>query len=136
MSKYSDKAIALRNDPNTHYNCAQSVLMAFSEPAGITDEQAFNISSNFGSGMKMASVCGAITGGLMALGLCGLNSQDVVNAYYSIFRTNHNNLLNCAELLKVNAETGTPKKQHCDAMVYEAVAAVEQLLRERMIITD
>ena len=68
MSKYSDKAIALRNDPNTHYNCAQAVFMSFANEAGISDEQAFNISANFGSGMKMASVCGAITGGLMALG--------------------------------------------------------------------
>lgn len=136
MSKYSDKAIALRNDPNTHYNCAQSVIMAFAEPAGISDETAFNVSSNFGSGMKMASVCGAITGGLMTLGLFGLNSQEIVNNFYSIFRKNHDNMLMCADLLRVNAATDKPKKQHCDEMVYEAVAAVEEILRNNMILTD
>lgn len=136
MSRYSDRAIALRTDPNTHYNCAQSMLMAFAEPAGITDEMAFNLSSNFGSGMKMASVCGAITGGLMALGLFGLNSQEVVNSFYSIFKKNHDNMLLCADLLRVNASTDKPKKQHCDEMVYEAVAAVEAILREKMILND
>lgn len=136
MSKYSDKAIALRNDPNTHYNCAQAVFMSFANEAGISDEQAFNISANFGSGMKMASVCGAITGGLMALGLFGLNSQDVVNAYYRALRANHDNHLICADLLRINKEAGREKKPHCDEMVYECVALVENILKENMLIAD
>ena len=136
MSKYSEKAIALRNDPNTHHNYAQAVFMTFANDAGLTDEQAFNISSNFGSGMKIASVCGAITGGLMALGLFGLNSPDVINAYYQALRTNHDSHLLCADLLRINKEAGREKKPHCDEMVYECVALVENLLRERMLISD
>ncbi len=136
MSKYSERAAALRNDPNTHYNCAQAVIIPFAQDAGLTDEQAFNVAANFGSGMKMASVCGAITGGLMVLGLFGLNSQDVVNSYYLALRKNHNNVLTCAELLKINKENGGEKKPHCDLMVYECVALVEDLLREKMIIAD
>ena len=135
MSKYSDKAIALRNDPNVHYNCAQSVVMTFAEDAGLTDEQAFNVASNFGSGMKMASVCGAMTGGLMVLGLFGLNSPDIMNAYYGALKKNHSSFM-CADLLRINKEAGGEKKPHCDRMVYECVELVESILREKMIITD
>lgn len=62
MSRYLDRARELREDPDVHYNCAQSVLIPFAEEAGLTAEQANAITANFGSGMKIGSVCGAITG--------------------------------------------------------------------------
>ena len=52
-----------------HLHCSQSVLAAFSEECGITDETAFRLGSCFGSGMRRGNVCGACTGALMVLGL-------------------------------------------------------------------
>lgn len=69
MSRYMEKAKELRADTGRHYNCAQSVLIPFAADAGIDEEAAFRVAANFGGGMKMGSVCGAVTGGLMALGL-------------------------------------------------------------------
>ncbi len=50
-------------------HCSQSVLAAFSEECGISEEQAFRLGSCFGSGMRKGQVCGACTGALMVLGL-------------------------------------------------------------------
>ena len=50
-------------------HCSQSVLAAFAEECGITEEQALRLGSCFGTGMRRGEVCGAVTGALMVLGL-------------------------------------------------------------------
>ncbi len=50
-------------------HCSQSVLAAFSEECGITEEQALKLGSCFGGGMRKGEVCGAVSGALMVLGL-------------------------------------------------------------------
>ena len=50
-------------------HCSQSVLAAFADECGITEEQALKLGSCFGSGMRKGEVCGAVTGALMVLGL-------------------------------------------------------------------
>ena len=73
-SRFLLRAEALRRDWTRHYNCAQSVLIPFAEAGGLDEETAFRLAANFGGGMKRASVCGAITGGLMVLGLFGVDA--------------------------------------------------------------
>lgn len=52
------------------YNCAQSVLGAFSDLTGLSVEQSAKIASSFGGGMcGMRSTCGSVSGMLMALGI-------------------------------------------------------------------
>lgn len=131
MSKYVDRAKELRAITEVHYNCAQSVFLPFAEAAGMNEECARGLASNFGAGMKMASVCGAITGGLMALGLCGVDDEQAIGAYYRRLKERHAGVLDCASLLKINQERGQNRKVHCDAMVFECVALAEELLRER-----
>ena len=128
MSKYLDRARELRAIVQPHYNCGQSVVIPFAEDAGLTEAQALGICANFGGGLKRASACGAITGGLVVLGLFGI---DDPKDYYRALRANHENMLDCADLLRKNKEQGREKKPHCDALVYECVTLVEQLLRER-----
>lgn len=131
MGKNLEKATALRNDPNMHYNCAQSVVCAFAEDCGLTDEQALAVAANFGSGMKMAATCGALTGGLMVLGLMGIDDEPTVAGYQRAIRDNHSGCLNCADLLRMNKEKGGLKKPHCDGMVYESTALLEKIIKER-----
>ena len=50
-------------------HCSQSVLAAFAEECGITEEEALRLGSCFGGGMRKGEVCGAVTGALMVLGL-------------------------------------------------------------------
>lgn len=129
MSKYLDEAEKLRKIEEPHHNCAQSVLMAFLEDTNLTKEQAYNLAVNFGAGMKCASVCGAITGALMAMGLLGINEAQKVNSLFKKFKENHHNCINCAELLKISKNAGEDKKTHCDNLVYECVKYVEEFIK-------
>ena len=129
-SAFLRRAEELRNDPAVHYNCAQGVLVPFAERAGLSEKAAYSLAANFGGGMKRASVCGAVTGGLMVLGLFGLEDPKLVGEYHRRLREAHDGYLDCADLLRLNKERGGDKKAHCDAMVYECAALVESLLRE------
>ena len=52
------------------YNCAQSVLWSFAEELGLDPETALKIACGFGAGLaRRQEVCGAVSGGIMALGL-------------------------------------------------------------------
>ena len=129
MSKEMDRAVELRSRTDIHYNCAQTVLCAFADTLGMTEEEAFKLGSHFGGGMKMGATCGVITSDLMILGMAGKGETAVAKKYVDGFRERHNGVLNCAELLRINAEKGGTRKPHCDGMVYEAVAALEEMLK-------
>lgn len=52
------------------YNCAQSVLYAYGPELGLDAETALKVSTGLGGGMGgSGEVCGAVTGGILALGL-------------------------------------------------------------------
>ena len=52
------------------YNCAQSVLWAFSEEFGLSADTAVRLATGLGAGMAYRQeVCGAITGGILVLSL-------------------------------------------------------------------
>jgi len=131
MGKYLERAKELRNDPAVHYNCAQAVLMAFAPDAGVAEEDARRITANFGSGMKMGAVCGAVTGGLMALGLHGVEDGAAIGGFVRAVQDSHRGCLDCRDLLRMNREAGMPQKPHCDGMVYECTELVEKILAER-----
>ncbi len=130
-SRFLVRVDELRAAADRHYNCAQSVLMPFAPEAGVDEETAYRVAANFGGGMKRASVCGAITGGLMALGLFGVDDGPTVAEYHRRLRASHDGMLDCADLLRVNKEQGGDRKSHCDGMVSECAALVETLLREK-----
>ena len=138
MSKYTDKAIAYRTEPETmgktHYNCAQAVVTAFADDLHYDEEISYQTAAAFGGGMRIGSVCGAITGGLMALGLAGADDAKTVGSFFRKVRENHDGLINCSDLLRVNAEKGGEKGPHCDAMVCECIDCVEEILREKGIL--
>jgi C_GCAxxG_C_C family probable redox protein len=52
------------------YNCAQSVLYAYGPDLGLGAETALKVATGLGGGMGgRGEVCGAVTGGILALGL-------------------------------------------------------------------
>ncbi len=51
-------------------NCAQSVFAEFAVELGLTEEQAYKLASGFGGGLSHTNnICGAVTGGVLAIGL-------------------------------------------------------------------
>ena len=131
MGIYLDRAKALRERTDIHFNCAQSVLVPFADRLGIPEDTAFNMAAHFGGGMKMGATCGAVTGALMVLGLAGRGEVPEAQALYAHFKAHHDGMLDCRDLLRVNAERGGQRKPHCGAMVFEAVEYLETVLGER-----
>ncbi|MCI9672463.1 MAG: C_GCAxxG_C_C family protein [Lawsonibacter sp.] len=118
-----EKAQELRARTDVHFNCCQSVLVAFAEDMGLTEQQAFDLGANFGSGMRCGSVCGTLTGALMVLGMKGYDEEQST-AFLRKFREDHGEI-NCAALLKKSHEAGIPRKEHCDGLVFEVVQMLD-----------
>ena len=67
MSEKKDQALARFQEG---FSCAQAVFSVFAEKHGLDRETALKISGAFGGGMaRMGSVCGAVTGAFMVIGL-------------------------------------------------------------------
>lgn len=130
MSQLLEQSKSLRNDPNIHYNCAQAVFIPFAEEKGMSAEQAGAITANFGSGMRMGATCGAITGGLMALGLYGLGDAKNAGEFVRRMKERHGGRTQCRDLLAEEVHSPEEKKPHCDGMVYETVEIVEEMITE------
>ena len=79
----------------------------------------------------MGSVCGAVTGSLLALGLAGVSDPQAANELIRKVRENHNGMTDCKDLLRVNAENGGEKMPHCNAMIRECIGYVEEILKEK-----
>ncbi len=124
MSIYTEKAQALRDMKEKHYNCAQAVFMAFADKAGLDLDTADSIAANFGAGMKAGSVCGAVTGGLMTLGLFGITDTGV---FYPRVKAAIGDDLDCSKLLAKNT---IEKKAFCDGLITACVNVVEEMLKE------
>jgi C_GCAxxG_C_C family probable redox protein len=54
------------------HGCSQSILLAFQELLGMSDELTFKAAGPLCAGLGMGKTCGALTGGMMVLGMkCG-----------------------------------------------------------------
>ena len=109
-------------------NCAQAVLLAFSDQTGLDEDTARRIASGFGGGMaKMREVCGAVSGMLMALGLHrgytdpkdkeGKAAQyEVIRALADEFKRENGSII-CRELLGLD-ENFKPKPPEARTEAY------------------
>jgi C_GCAxxG_C_C family probable redox protein len=140
----ADEARAFFEGP---YNCAQAVLGPFAERFGLPLEAAFRIATPFGGGMGHAgSICGAVSGALMVIGLAeGTADGDRMQRYacYALaaafqarFRAQHGDLT-CPALLGLDigdpAQLAAARKQdlfhtRCPDFVGDAVRITVELL--------
>ena len=59
------------------YNCAQAVLYSFSDELGFDKNTALRLATGFGAGMaRKQNTCGAVTGGIIAIGLKHGRGED------------------------------------------------------------
>lgn len=135
MSKYTELALERRRhigpDGKPLYSCAQTVATVFARDAGYDEADALKAATYFRGGMQMGSVCGAVTSGLIALGLAGVSDPAAANDFCRRVRENHEGTLNCKDLLAASAARGEIKKAHCDALICECIDLVEETLRAR-----
>jgi C_GCAxxG_C_C family probable redox protein len=98
---------------DTDSNCAQSVLSSFSEELKISKDDLWKVANGFGAGMgRLQNTCGAVTGGIMVLGLNSNKSQAKENIYNQVqeferkFKAIHKTT-SCKELLNCDLKTET-----------------------------
>lgn len=133
------------------FNCCQSVLAAFSDLTGLSEQASFDIGGGFGGGAGTGELCGAISGAVMTLGL--LTPADPMDPVGSKKRSvmlskelqkrfsGKFGALRCQDLLKnrFTPDDTTPAALrlgltgHCDIMIVTAVEIVEELLAEREV---
>ena len=135
MSKYTDLAMERRNclTPvgRPAWNCCQAVVSVFAQDAGYDEDTCMKAATYFRGGMQMGSVCGAVTGSLLALGLSGVDDPQAANNLIRKVRSNHNGMISCRDLLRINAENGGEKMPHCNAMIRECIGYVEEILKAK-----
>jgi len=112
------------------YNCAQSVLLAYSDRYCIEKETAVALATSFGGGMgRLREVCGAVSGMFMVLGLeypfsdpknkaaKNLNYRKVQETAQE-FKDTMGSII-CADLLNLKREAQNPESSERTKTYYE-----------------
>lgn len=135
MSKYTDLAMERRShitpEGRPAWNCCQAVVSVFAQDAGYDEDTCMKAATYFRGGMQTGAVCGAVTGGLLALGLAGVDDPKAADTLIRTIKQNHAGMIDCKDLLRANAESGGEKMPHCNAMIRESIGCVEKILKEK-----
>jgi C_GCAxxG_C_C family probable redox protein len=112
------------------FNCAQAVLAAFAPRHGLAKEQALKLAAAFGSGKTRGATCGAVSGGLLAIGLAhGRSRADdmqararthaLAQAFQDRFEQLHGSC-SCEELLGLDPTTPEGRQAAVDRGLLES----------------
>ena len=131
------------------FHCSQSVLAAFADEVGLSEEQALKLGACFGGGMRQGEVCGAVTGALMVLGmLYGQHDKDDLESRMTANKVNDemmkrfrekngtyicNDLLGCDISTPEGAQHAIDNKlfvEFCPKMVESAIEILEGIIAE------
>ena len=131
------------------YNCAQSVMWAFSERLGVEERTVELMASGFGAGMGREQLtCGAVTGAVMAIGCRYFDPANVAASKARVYDKTRQVLrrfealhgsLSCRELLGVDLSSPEGQKQardqdlfrlKCEPYIMEACGVVDAMLAE------
>lgn len=137
----------------TGHNCAQSVLLAFSDLTGLDAKTAAAITGGLGGGVggSRQELCGAANGAALVLGLLypfteGTDSEarrrvyGLTKEFHTRFQSRFGGLTRCGDLLRSRiqpTEELTPAavrvgaSKHCDILVVTAVEILEQMIAEQ-----
>lgn len=153
MDNYEERVQRAVTYFKSGYNCSQSVVAAFADIYGFSEEQALRMSASFGAGIgRMRQTCGAACGMFLLVGLqTGATRADdregksynykVVQCLAERFRELNGSLV-CAELLGLaNANTDNSpqasertelyyKKRPCAKMVEAAAKIFADFLQQ------
>ena len=123
-------------------NCAQSVLVAFRDVTGFTEEQSIAMASGFGGGMRYGGVCGVVSAAILVLGMFSpanrengaegkRRSGEITKEFQSRFTQRFGNL-DCHALKANPTGEGTEmaKALNCEAHCRKMVVSGTELLHD------
>ena len=125
---------AVKHFRDDGYNCSQSVLLTMFEHWNCKDELVPKVATAFGGGMgRCGSVCGAVTGGLMAIGIMyGTNepsaekrskAYDLARTFYRRFEKQNGSVI-CRELIGLDLSDAKQLRKAHEEDVFETKCAV------------
>ena len=141
-----DKKLEAVNTFNDNKNCAQSVIGTYASDYNLDKDTLYKLSTAFGGGMgHTGSICGALSGGLMVLGLkCNTHQFDKEKTY-ALTRhlmdefVKRNGTSDCEELIGVDLTTEEVKmkfkkenikKNICEKCITDVIDIIEDLGNE------
>ena len=132
------------------YNCAQAVILAFSDLTELDEKTLARLGSSFGGGMgRLREVCGAVSGMFAVAGLLygydGAEGGTEKAEHYARIQqlarrfSEKNGSIICRELLGLEKKTDTPepeartaefyKKRPCRELVGDAAEILEGFIK-------
>jgi C_GCAxxG_C_C family probable redox protein len=125
---------ATRHFRDDGYNCSQSVLLTMAEHWKCKNELIPKVATAFGGGMgRCGSVCGALTGGLMAIGIrYGTNepsaekrsrAYELAETFYRQFEKQNRSVM-CRELIGLDLSDAKQRKKAQEEHVFETKCTV------------
>jgi C_GCAxxG_C_C family probable redox protein len=148
ISERADRAVA---SFNAGFSCSQAICRVYGEEFGLSPDDAARIAAGFGGGVaRTGRLCGAVSGGVMVLGLAygGTGGDDraakettyaAVQEFLAAFETVHGSV-SCPELLGYNlgdpAEAAAAREAGavrlvCPGLVRSAGVLLEEVLARR-----
>lgn len=128
-----EKAVELREKG---YNCAQAVMCAYADLAGIDEQTAYKIAEGFGTGMGgMGHMCGALSAAFILAGLKNSSgipgdkstragTYEKIRKIAAAFEAKNTSTM-CRDL---RGEAGRPRLRSCPGCVEDAARLVEEIL--------
>ena len=131
-------------------NCAQAVVLAFSDLTGLDKTTSMKLASSFGGGIgRLREVCGAVSGMMMVLGLLygyeengekDINKKEHYKAVQQLAAdfSSRNGSIVCRDILKNPPSDPNPsprseeyyKHRPCASMVVYAARLLDQYIAE------
>lgn len=119
------------------YNCSMAVLAGCVEVLGIAPAETINVAAGFGGGFgRSGCACGALTGGIMALGLkYGSSDPETKAAMNEKVRTLYADFTNkfgspCCKHLNGDDFTSIEHRIRCTSFVRESASIAAKLIAE------
>ncbi|HHX13334.1 MAG TPA: C_GCAxxG_C_C family protein [Clostridiales bacterium] len=121
------------------YNCAQCVLLAYSDQLGIDELTAFRVAEGLGAGMgDYQGVCGSLSGAILAVGLMtdgrGMTGEITKGETYQVAADLKNAFIEevgselCHEIRETDEH---PALMSCEDCVLVGIDLVGRLLENR-----
>ncbi|MDO4508445.1 MAG: C-GCAxxG-C-C family protein [Lachnospiraceae bacterium] len=129
------------------YNCAQAIVLAFSDFTNLSDELSKKLSSPFGGGMgRMREVCGAVSGMFIVLGAVegydDVNDSDKKAELYKkvqqlaeSFKDDNGSII-CRELLGLSEKSDSYIPSERTKEYYESRPCPDKVASAALILAD
>lgn len=131
---------------NRGFNCGQSVLEAFRDMVGLTEDQCRRIATGLGGGFRCGDICGAASGAVLVLGMLHPHNEEdaaqkaatakLVKELVGRFSAQFNEKIDCRDLLQEKDLQAVPEvaqlgaTKHCETLIISSVAILYDYLEE------